>query len=132
MFSDIRLLSLPDPCSIQALPLGREKREALHRLVHAFRKSHVFREFDTAYEQLLEAQIARLDILADDPQTVRAIETLSRPTNYAEIRQGGALNSQFPPLNSGALTKVCQEIKAALVWRAEIDLMTSQPLAANG
>ena len=132
MLSEIRLLSLPDPVNTQAMPLGREKREALHRLVHAFRKSHVFREFDAEYEQLLEAQIARMDILADAPQITRAIETLSRPSNYAEIRQGGALNSQFPPLCAGALSKVCREIKAALVWRAEIDLMTSQPIAANG
>jgi hypothetical protein len=49
-----------------------------------------------------------------------AISRLSTPATYAELRHGGRLLSPYPPLAASELASLCEEIRAALVWKTKI------------
>ena len=116
---------------ISARPPGKEKRSALHDVVHAFRAAHGFQQGagpnqPEHYSQAV-AQFADLGI-PDTPAGRRlceAIEQLSSPAGYAEVRQAGRARAYTAPLEQAVLEPLCREIRAALMWRESLERQRS-------
>ena len=91
---------------ILEMPLGKDKRSALHDIVHAFRAAHGFEKRaeekgHAAYEQAVCKYSCLEPYIPLTPQTkklISAIEQLSTPEVYAEIRQAGRARISNPPL----------------------------------
>jgi hypothetical protein len=88
----------------------------LHAVVHEFRSAH---------ETITADSKKRSEIIASHPvdrapsEAAAAITRLSTPATYAELRHGGRLLSPYPPLEESELVSLCQEIRAALVWKTQ-------------
>ena len=86
----------------------------LHSLVHEFRAEC---EGVTIDPQKRSAALSRYTVDRAPSDQVEAITRLSTPSVYADLRHGGRLQSPYPPLAEGELVSLCQEIRAALVWK---------------
>lgn len=88
----------------------------LHAVVHEFRSAH-----DTVITDSKKRSevLARLSVDQAPSDQVAAITRLSTPATYAELRHGGRLLSPYPPLPASELASLCEEIRAALVWKTK-------------
>ncbi len=88
----------------------------LHAVVHEFRSAHGAITADP------KKRIEIIDSHTVDQapsEQVAAITRLSTPATYAELRHGGRLLSPYPPLETSELVSLCEEIRAALVWKTQ-------------
>jgi len=91
--------------------------KAVHDLVIDFRAAHgVTSPTSPAREKAIRKYPLSKAPAAEAP----AIEAISSESKYAEIRQGGRLTTVYPPLPEAILKNVCQEIRAAFVWSAQL------------
>jgi hypothetical protein len=90
----------------------------LHKVVLDFRNVH---GIDVAADQETRARVIEAYPLSRvRPAEAAAIEKISTPSEYADLRQGGRPNSPYKPLDSSHLADLCREISAALVWKSEM------------
>jgi len=89
----------------------------LHAVVHEFRLAY---GVTTADSKKRSEIIARHALDRAPSEQVPAITRLSTPATYAELRHGGRLLSPYPPLEASELASLCQEIRAALVWKTQV------------
>lgn len=89
----------------------------LHSVVHEFRSAHASISANAKNRGELLKRLT-LDKLPSDQ--AEAISRLSTPATYAELRHGGRLLSPYPPLAASELASLCEEIRAALVWKTNI------------
>lgn len=90
---------------------------ALHDVVHAFRRAHGIADQDVgAGAARYRAAIASYPLKFAPSGLQGTIGILSSAGTYANLRQGGRLLSQYPPLSDESLSKCSEEIRAALVW----------------
>ncbi len=90
----------------------------LHALVYEFLSAHGVASTDVVKRRELAERYPIAHVSIDQ---VPAIKRLSTPAAYAELRHGGRLLSPYPPLGADELQMVCDEIRAALVWKATED-----------
>jgi hypothetical protein len=88
----------------------------LHAAVHEFRLAHGAITVDPTKRSEL---IASHSLDRAPSEQVAAITRLSTPATYAELRHGGRLLSPYPPLEASELVSLCEEIRAALVWKTQ-------------
>jgi len=89
----------------------------LHAVVHEFRLAHQLGSANAANRDEI---IREYSVEKAPSDQVPAITRLSTPATYAELRHGGRLLSPYPPLSSKEVTALCEEIRAALVWKSVI------------
>lgn len=87
----------------------------LHAVVHEFRRAHQIGSASVANRDEI---ITKYSVDNAPSEQAQAIARLSNPTTYAELRHGGRLLSPYPPLSSSELASLCDEIRAALVWKS--------------
>lgn len=105
------------PTSIFRAPVGKEKRDALHNLVHHFRELHSFKEDIYAPQNPHYWKWVTLySHLTPPKEEALAIETLSSLEGYADIRQAGRMRISCSPLPKSEMKVLCKEIRAALIW----------------
>lgn len=105
------------PSDIDRMPQGKEKRSALHAVVHAFRGTFGFEE--TADGTHAAAYLKSVESYRDAaaPESERAaISTLVR--TYPEIRAAGRMRQSMGVVCGEALAGLQTEIQAALVWKS--------------
>jgi hypothetical protein len=91
----------------------------LHETVHAFRRMHRLESALSAGDKAQrDAIISQYPLALVSKDEASAIAHLSAPERYAAMRHGGRSNPGYAALSSTALSSLCQEIRAALVWRA--------------
>ncbi len=88
----------------------------LHAVVHEFRSAHGAM---TANSKKRSEIIDSHTLDRAPSEQVAAITRLSTPATYAELRHGGRLLSPYPPLETSELVSLCEEIRAALVWKTQ-------------
>ena len=87
----------------------------LHAVVHEFRLTHRLGSADAANRDEI---IREYSVEKAPSDQIPAITRLSTPATYAELRHGGRLQSPYPPLSSKEVAALCEEIRAALVWKS--------------
>jgi len=91
----------------------------LHETVHAFRRMHLLDGAVSAETKASrDAVIDSYSLARVSKADANAIAQLSSPEYYAAMRHGGRSNPGYAALSPHALHSLCQEIRAALVWRA--------------
>lgn len=101
------------------LEMGQASRACseVHKVVHAFRQAHMISPEEA------NVQSARIkEIFSQyDPSLIEetersAVLALSQPAIYQALRVGGRARPFYPPLGEEALSRLCDEIRAALTW----------------
>lgn len=126
--SSARTISLVEKNSISGESRGALMKELLslrdgvrvcsrlHAVVHEFRSAH---GAITADPKKRSEIIDSHTVDQAPSEQVAAITRLTTPATYAELRHGGRLSSPYPPLATDELVSLCQEIRAALVWKTQ-------------
>lgn len=97
--------------------VGREKTDALHRLVHHFRAEHGFVEGATHAEKAHYPRVVRaFNRVEPPPGEKAAVDYLSSPKGYLAVRQAGRMRATPQTLTPEEVSSLCEEIRAALIW----------------
>jgi hypothetical protein len=88
----------------------------VHSVVWEFRNAHLL----PMPEQtgLEGAAIARYPLDRAPNEERDAIARLSSPEVYAALRRGARSQPRYPAVEDGALVSLCEEIRAAFVWKS--------------
>lgn len=110
----LRLINV-DPERLLQRGHTTEACASLHHVVLEFREAHGIEPEGSSRAR--QEAISRYPLEKAAPSERAAIQSLSTPSEYANLRQGGRAHSPYPPLSEELLEDLCKEISAALVWR---------------
>lgn len=107
---------------------GKDRRSALHELVHSFRRAYGYIDqgpfhYTPRYRQAIKRH-SRISLKSEQGEFIKII---SSPDGYRVIRQAGRGRMSMPPLPPKVLKILCREIRAALVWSLKFRTIGRSP-----